>query len=185
MTLTDIATGWTKCLPLLYKSPEAVRISSDVETLSAALPFVPGYQREAGEVALILGQGCVHTCTIRAADGLSLLQGGEALKTLERLGSLEWHVQRMADSSDAWSPNSEVGQDTRQSQEHAAEHIIPHRLVAHLSPVQQQKLSRHHRQIFSLVDGFRSIASIAALLHLSPDQVARLLQELRQDRLID
>src|SRR5438046_10224418 len=24
LTLTDIATGWTECFPLLYKSPEAV-----------------------------------------------------------------------------------------------------------------------------------------------------------------
>ena len=28
LTLTDVATGWTECLPLLYKSPEVVLAAS-------------------------------------------------------------------------------------------------------------------------------------------------------------
>lgn len=159
---------------------QTLRDQNGITVLSASLPRLPRYQQEAREVALILGQGRVHTCTIRAADGLPLLQGSEALKTLERLGSLEWHVQGLVGSSDVWSPNGEAGQDLCQPQEN-----IPRRLVASLSPLQQQNLSRHHRLVFNLIDGARSIASIATLLHFSPDEVASLLQELRQDQLID
>lgn len=37
LTLTDIATGWTECLPLLYKSPEAVRAA--LQQARALFPF--------------------------------------------------------------------------------------------------------------------------------------------------
>ncbi len=56
--------------------------------------------------------------------------------------------------------------------------------MAALSPEQQQTLSRRQRQVFALVDGTRRMASIATLLHLSPEEVARLLHELRQKQLI-
>src|SRR5437016_6794427 len=42
LTLTDIATGWTECLPLLYRSQEAVL---------AALQRLVGYDRLVGEQA--------------------------------------------------------------------------------------------------------------------------------------
>jgi hypothetical protein len=37
LTLTDIATGWTECLPLLYRSPEMVLVA--LQRARALLPF--------------------------------------------------------------------------------------------------------------------------------------------------
>ena len=153
--------------------------------LSASLPFVPGYQQEAGEVVLVLGQGHVQTCTIRSHAGLQLVQGGEALKALEQLGNLEWQVQGFRGSGDAGQRADSSGQDPAWPQEHSSDQHIPRRRAATLSPTQQQTLSRRHRQVFALVDGARSVADIAALLHLSTDEVARLLGELHHDQLLD
>jgi hypothetical protein len=160
---------------------QTLRDQNGITALSASLPSVPGYQQQAGEVVLILGQGQVQTCTIRTRDGLLLLQGGEALKALEeQLGSLEWQVQGFRGSGEAGQTMSSTGQE----QGHRTDQPIPRRRVAALSPEQQQTLSRRHRQVFALVDGTRRVASIATLLHLSPEEVARLLHELRQNQLI-
>jgi hypothetical protein len=164
---------------------QTLRDQNGITALSASLPSVLGYQREAGEAVLILGQGRVHTCMIRARDGHLLMQGGEALKTLEQLGNLEWQVQGFRGSGEAGQTMSSNGQDPVWPQEYFTGQHIPRRLVARLSPEQQQVLSRHHRQVFALVDGTRRVASIATLLHLSPEEVARLLHELRQDQLVD
>ncbi len=37
LTLTDVATGWTECLPLLFRSPEAVQAA--IEQARALFPF--------------------------------------------------------------------------------------------------------------------------------------------------
>ena len=163
---------------------QTLRDQNGITALSATLPFVPGYQQDAGEVVLILGQGHVQTCTIRACDGLLLVQGGEALKALERLGSLEWQVQGFRGSGDVGQAMSSNGHDPS-LQEHLTDQYIPRRRVTTLSLAQQQTLSRRHRQVFALVDGARSVATIAALLHLPSDEVARLLHELHQTRIID
>ncbi len=152
--------------------------------LSASLPFVPGYQQEAGEAVLILGEGHVHTCVIRSHAGLALAQGGEALKTLEQLGSLEWQVQGFRGSGEAGLAAGRNGH-VPSSHGHITDQHIPSRRVAALSLPQQQTLSRRHRQVFALVDGTHSVASIATLLHLSSDEVARLLHALHQAQLID
>ena len=156
-----------------------------ITALSALLPFVPGYQQQAGQVVLILGQGRVQSCTIRSRDGSPLAQGGEALKALERLGNLEWQVQGLRGSGDVEQIVGSTGQAQAWSQEPLTGQHIPRRLVAQLSPEQHQALSRHHRQVFALVDGVRSVTSIATLLHLSPEKTTELLHELRQDQLID
>ena len=160
---------------------QVLRDQNGMTTLSATLPFVPGYQQEAGEVVLILGWGQVQRCTIRARDGLLLAQGGEALKALEQLGHLEWQVQELSGSRENWAATDSKGQEHGQS----AEQHIPRRRVAALSLTQQQTLSRRQRQVFALVNGTRSVADIATLLHLSSDEVARLLQALQHDQLID
>ncbi|HEY7415025.1 MAG TPA: hypothetical protein VH593_07520 [Ktedonobacteraceae bacterium] len=145
--------------------------------LSAALSFVPGHPHQAGEVLLVVGQGQVQRCTIQTRDGLTLSQGGEALKLLEQAGNLEWHVQG-APGGNGHVPSWPQEQATEEQR-------IPHRRVVLLSPVQQQTLSHRQRQVFALADGSRNVASIAALLHLSPDEVTRLLQALQHDQLID
>jgi hypothetical protein len=164
---------------------QTLRHQNGITALSALLPCVPGYQRDAGEAVLILGQGRVHSCTIRTRNGLPLVQGGEALKALEQLGNLEWQVQGFRGSGEAGQIISSTGQAPTWSQEPLTGQHRPRRLVAQLSPEQQQALSRHHRQVFALVDGIRSVASIATLLHLSTEEVACLLQELHHHQLLD
>jgi hypothetical protein len=164
---------------------QTLRHQNGITALSAWLPCVPGYQRDAGEAVLILGQGRVQSCTIRARNGLLLVQGGEALKALEQLGNLKWQVQEFRGSGEAGQIMGSMGQVHAWSQEPLTGQHIPRRLVAQISPEQQQALSRHHRQVFALVNGVRSVASIATLLHLSPEKAAGVLHELRQDRLID
>ena len=160
---------------------QTLRDQNGMTTLSATLPFVPGSSQRAGEVALILGQGHIQRCTIRARDGLLLAQGGEALKALEQLGNLEWRVQELSSSGKNWAAADSKGQEHGQS----TNQHIPRRRVVTLSPEQQQTLSRRHRQVFALIDGARNVAGIAALLHLPSEEVARLLQALHQDQLID
>jgi hypothetical protein len=164
---------------------QTLRDQNGITALSASLPCVPSHQQDAGEAVLILGQGRVHSCTIRSRDGSPLVQGGEALKILERLGNLEWQVQEFRGSGDSGQIVGSTGQAPAWSQEPLTGQHIPRRLVAQLSPEQQQALSRRHRQVFALVDGVRRVASIATLLHLSPEKTAGLLHELRQDQLID
>lgn len=160
---------------------QALRDQNEITALSAALPFVPGFSQQAGEVALILGQGHIQRCTIRTRNGLLLAQGGEALKTLEQLGNLAWQVQELSSSGESWPATDSKGQEHGQS----AEQHIPRRCVAALSLTQQQTLSRRQRQVFALVNGSRSVAGIAALLRLPADEIARLLQELQHDQLIN
>ncbi len=92
---------------------QTLRDQNGITALSASLPAVPGYQQQAGEVVLLLGQGQVQTCTIRARDGLPLLQGGEALKALEQLKTLEWQVQGFRGSGEAGQAMSSTGQAPR------------------------------------------------------------------------
>jgi hypothetical protein len=160
---------------------QTLRDQNGVTALSATLPSVPGFSQQAGEVALLLGQGHIQRCTIRTRDGLLLAQDGEALKTLEQLGNLEWQVQELSGSGENWPPTD----SKEQKQEQRTGQHLPRRRVAALSLVQQQALSRRHRQVFALVNGARSVASIATLLHLSPEEVTRLLGELHQNQLLD
>ncbi len=160
---------------------QTLRDQNGVTALSATLPSVPGFSQQAGEAALLLGQGHIQRCTIRARDGLLLAQGGEALKALEQLGNLAWQVQELNGSGENWVATDSKEQEHGQS---PGQHI-PRRRVTMLSPEQQQTLSRRHRQVFALVDGARSVASIAALLHLSTDEITHLLHDLHQDQLID
>ncbi len=164
---------------------QALRDQKGITVLSASLPSVPGYQQEAGEVVLMLGQGHVQTCTIRSRDDLLLVQGGEALKALEQLGSLEWSVQGFRGSGDAWPKKSSTEAAYAWPQEHLTEEHIPRRRVAALPLPQQETLPRRQRQVFALSDGTHSVATIATLLHLSTEEVARLLHELQHDQLID
>jgi hypothetical protein len=46
LTLTDIAIGWTACLPLLYKSPEAVLAALRASTPSLSLSSSRSRYRE-------------------------------------------------------------------------------------------------------------------------------------------
>jgi hypothetical protein len=176
---------WRYTLPI-SAILQTLTCQNGITALTAPLPFVPGYQQETGKVVLILGQGRIQTCTIRSRDGLLLLQGGEALKALEQFGNLEWSVQGFRDSGQAGQTAGSTGQDPAwPQQEQVADQSIPHRRIAALSPEQQQTLSRRHRHVFALADGVHSVASIATLLHLSSEEVARLLYELHQDQLID
>jgi hypothetical protein len=177
-------------MPRSYTLPvsailQTLRDHNGITALSATLPCVPGSQQEAGQAVLILGQGRIHTCTIRARDGSPLVQGGEALKALERLGSLPWQVQGVRGNGEMGAMPGSTGSAHLWSYEQTPGQQVPRRLVARLSPEQQQALSRHHRQVFALVDGAHSVTTIARLLHLSPQEVAHLLHELQQQQLID
>jgi len=177
-------------MPRSYTLPvsailQTLRDHNGITALFALLPCVPGDPQEAGQAILTLGQGRVYTCVIQTREGRTLAQGGEALKALEHLGSLSWQVQGVSGCGEMGAMPERTGAARSSPYEQTPAQQVPRRLVARLSPKQQQALSRRHRQVFALVDGTHSVASMASLLHLSPQEVAHLLHELQQHQLID
>lgn len=74
LTLTDIATGWTECLPLLYKSPEAVLVA--LQQARELFPFpILGLDSDNG--GAFINESLVAYCE---AEQITFTRGREGLK---------------------------------------------------------------------------------------------------------
>ena len=144
--------------------------NANVVRLQTHVPPLPG-QTEESTAELVVGQGKIHSCCIVTKSGAPLFMHAEALKVLEQLGDLEWSIYQ--------APTDIAGAIRRKGEE------IPRRMVPCLSLAQEQVLSRREKQVFALVDGKRSIETIAHILHLESSAAQEILQKLREVYAID
>jgi site-specific recombinase XerD len=74
LTLTDVATGWTECLPLLYKNPEPVLLA--FQQARALFPF-PILGLDVDNGGEFLNELLMHYCE---AEQITFTRGRECLK---------------------------------------------------------------------------------------------------------
>lgn len=142
-----------------------------------------------------LDKGVVITCLVcNKADGRVVLNNDEALRWLTSQGRLDWRLEE-APSPDTSRPLLLPPEETRREQQLDAEALPPilgknqlrgiprHTQKGKNLPVSAFR-SRDHRQVFTLVDGRRTIEEIASLLYKPPDAVIHVLQELQAAGLI-
>lgn len=143
-----------------------------------------------------LDKGAVKSCVVRdKADGRILLSNDEAIRWLVSQGKLNWNLeedtQPQSPSVPLLSPPEEVS-SRRRSDEYAQPVLAPQNQLTSI-PKRTQKgdalplhafASREHRQVFTLIDGRRTIDEIIYLLHKSPAAVLAILQELQAAGLI-
>lgn len=156
----------------------------------------PGPHEPSWEGQFRLDKGEVIACLVsNKVDGRVVLNNDEALRWLTNQGKLEWRLEDEASSSDPSRPLLPAPGEARSEQRHDVEVLPPAGEKNQLRgiPRHTQKgrnlplsafSSRDHRQVFTLVDGRRTIGEIASLLHRPPDVVMRVLQELQAAGLI-
>ncbi len=127
-------------------------------TLSATLPHAPedGVGKAIAMVQVV--EGYVQNCTIVNAQGQSLALQQAALTRLTQAGSLEWLVTSTVPATQVYRPR-------RRS---TAQFVIP------------TILSRRHRQLLLLLDGRKSVADLARVLRLPPQEIEAMLLDLQQ-----
>jgi hypothetical protein len=143
-----------------------------------------------------LDKGAVKSCVVRnKADGRVLLSNDEAIRWLISQGKLNWSLEEDSqpqNPSVPLLPPPEEVHNNRGSDEYARP-IFPPKHQLDSIPKRTQKgealplnafASREHRQVFTLVDGRRTIEEIIYLLHKSPTAVLAILQELQTAGLI-
>lgn len=143
-----------------------------------------------------LDKGTVKSCVVRTpADGHVLLSNDDAIRWLIGQGKLNWNLEedvQQHNPSVPLLPTPENGQQHRQPDDYARPVVPPQNQLDRI-PKRTQKgdalplnafASREHRQVFTLVDGRRTIDEIISLLHKSPAAVLAILQELQTAGLI-
>lgn len=143
-----------------------------------------------------LDKGAVKSCVVRAkADGRVLLSNDEAIRWLISQGKLNWNLEEDTQSQNLsvpLLPSPEEAQSNRGPDDYARP-VFPPKHQLESIPKRTQKgealplnafASREHRQVFTLVDGRRTIEEIIYLLHKSPAAVLTILQELQMAGLI-
>lgn len=138
-----------------------------------------------------LDNGVVMACLVRnRADGRVLLNNDEAIRWLTNQGKLVWHLEEEPASPEAARPLLPAPEEAQRAQPPAEAAMppavgknqlrgIPHRTQKGRELPANSFASREHRQVFTLVDGRRSIEEIVYLLHKPPDFVIRVLHELQ------
>lgn len=83
--------GKRYCLPLVAMV-EITRSSPNCVLLQSQLASLPGVSKRKCVAQVILGQGVIHTCTIREEAGRVLAEQQKAYDALARCGDLHWEV---------------------------------------------------------------------------------------------
>ena len=143
-----------------------------------------------------LDKGTVKSCVVRTkADGRVLLSNDEAIRWLISQGKLNWNLEEATqpqNPSTPLLPPPEEGHSNRGPDDYARP-VFPPKHQLDSIPKRTQKgealslnafASREHRQVFTLIDGRRTIEEIIYLLHKSPAAVLAILQELQTAGLI-
>jgi hypothetical protein len=177
--------------------------------LRAEIAQMPGKQGP-GRIRVTLIKGTIVACLIKWKNG-EVLSGSEALRIVERLGSLAWDYTALmpGELSSSIPQQKKSPQDTSEaSQPFTAEKehspavpsqgplpqsvarsslqpaLVPVRVRAAL---QQQfaEWPRAYRSVFNLVDGHNSIEKIANLLAKPYETVASILADLYKQGMVD
>jgi hypothetical protein len=150
---------------------EAMKWSSEVVGIQSHLPSLPGVSKDACLAQILLGQGHVHSCTITAKTGATLLlQQQEALSTLERCGDLDWSVFPL--------PTTTSKKDTQVWFGSSGQLLsnIPSLRSKELTIETLNSLSHPYRRVMMLIDGKRPIEEIARLASKTPQEVVTMLK---------
>ncbi len=139
--------------------------------LGAPVSAVPGLLRQECRAILVVGEQGVLRCVIaELQSGQVLCVAQEALNLLQRYNRLVWRLL---------PPQVVLG--TYQSSGGAGR--IPRRSV-NLTPAQVQSFSHAYRRVLALLDGQHTTERIAHLLTKTPDEVERILADLKEHGLI-
>jgi len=144
------------------------------------------------QAELVVVQGRVSTCLIRAAQNRQvILEGKSALDCLEHCGELCWMVQPEqpihpshlfgSRSQDGWHAGLSPPSPT--PYERWAEKP-PSRINVRLDSKQVEDLPHRHRQVLLLVNGRRGIADVCRILNCSFEQLTAVLEDLEARHLI-
>ena len=138
-----------------------------------------------------LDKGAVKSCVVRnKADGRVLLSNDEAIRWLISQEKLNWNLEegvQPQNPSVLLLPQPEEVPGNRRSDEYTQPTFARKNQLERI-PKRTQKgealsanafASREHRQVFTLVDGRRTVEEIIHLLHKSPASVLSILQELQ------
>jgi len=148
----------------------------------------PEYEGIPWQAQLTLVEGKVTACSLRSkVDGRILLRDAEVTRWLSMQGKLYWRLEEGAQEQAeqlpqaALSPASEAVFPAQPAMRFAT---APCRTPRGAQVAMDRSWSREHRQVFALVDGRRTIAEIAALLHKPPEQVIQVLNDLHAGGLV-
>ena len=140
-----------------------------------------------------LENGVVKACLVlHTRNGKILFRNDEAINWLLSQGKLEWRIEEEAQlparplpsSSPQWDEGTRGDRSTGEGLlltplwEKRRREIFQRTLRGDRAPANAFP-SRDHRQVFSLIDGRRSIEEIVRLLQKPPEIVLRILQELQ------
>lgn len=147
-----------------------------------------------------LVEGKVTACQVtRKADGHVLLSNEEALRWLITQGKLNWSLQEeggqlpgnlLPSLLPPGSATGEIKSNTGNLRANAPTFRgkpgwIPRRTLKGMHLLPQSLASLEHRQVFTLVNGQNSVEGIARLLRKLPDNIYRILNELRSAGMIE
>jgi hypothetical protein len=148
----------------------------------------PEYEGIPWQAQVTLVEGKVTSCLLRSkVDGRVLLRDAEVTRWLSAQGKLYWRLEEVAQKQTEQFPQAAVGPsaDAVVPAQPASRFIpVPCRTPRGMQVAMGRSWSRDHRLVFALVDGRRTIAEIAALLHKLPEQVVQVLNDLRAGGLI-
>lgn len=148
----------------------------------------PEYEGIPWQAQLTLVEGKVTSCLLcNKVAGRVLLRDAEVTRWLSAQGKLYWRLEEIAQNQAEQLSQATVSPstDTVFPAQPAPRFITaPYRTPRGMQVAMDRSWSREHRLVFALVDGRRTIAEIAALLHKPPEQVVQVLNDLRAGGLI-
>ena len=146
----------------------------DLVMLQAQLPSLSGVSKKACLVQIVLGQGCVRSCTITAAAG-TILRDPEAYRALEQCGELHWNVLPVPSS---YVEGTQLATPPYMGTSGQYTPRIPSLCVKALTPEVLAPLSHPYRVLMMLVNGKRPIEEIAWLLNREPQEIVQMVAAL-------
>ena len=173
--------------------------------LRTEIAQVPGKQGP-GRVRITLIKGTIVACLIKWKNG-EVLSGSEALRIVERLGSLAWDYISLTPGEPSSSMlqqrkspqnTSEIAQPFTAQREHMptvpsqgrlsqGTSLHPALIPIRASAVPQRQFTewpRAYRSVFNLIDGRNSIEKIANLLAKPYETVASIMTDLYKQEII-
>jgi hypothetical protein len=151
----------------------------------------PGSHKSSWLGQFHLDKGVVVTCVIRnKADGRVLLSNDEAVRWLGSQGGLEWYLEEEQVPPPEEAPPLRPAPEQIRSEQHRDPaallpamwknqmRAIPRRTEKGKDVPLSTFASRDLRQVYTLIDGRRTIEEIVVLLHKPPDVIIRVLQVL-------
>ncbi len=148
----------------------------------------PEYEGIPWQAQLTLVEGKVTSCWLRSkVDGRVLLRDAEVTRWLSVQGKLYWRLEEVAQSQAEQLSQAAVSPSTEAvfpAQPASRFTTAPCRTPRGTQVAMDRSWSRDHRLVFALIDGRRTIAEIAGLLHKPPEQVVQVLNDLRAGGLI-